>query len=115
MIKKLDWLNILIFFAVSLGTICLYDYVIISPKLKTSQIETVDVELLISKNEKLVRDGKINMATYRKRLALAEEYVSKHNTVLLNQYIKVDGKLYPLVFGGIDITDNVDKKMEGIQ
>lgn len=115
MIKKPDWLNILIFFVVSLGTICIYDYAIISPKLKTSQIETIDVELLISKNEKLVRDGKINMDTYRKRLALAEEYISKHDTVLLNQYIKVDGKLYPLAFGGIDITDNIDKKMEEIK
>lgn len=112
---KIDLLQYLIFLVITLTTVCAYDYLVINPKLKTSRIEVVDIDHILNKNEKLVREGTLSMESYHKRVKFAEEFISKHDTVLLNQYIKVNNKLYPLAFGGIDITDEIEKKLEDIK
>ena len=111
---RIDWLTLLLSLVLNLALIIFYDYLVLDLKLKNSRIEVADIDYILTQNERLVQEGKLSIESYKLRVSLAERIVAERNSIVLNKYIKFGQKLYPLAFGGEDITEEIIKELESI-
>lgn len=105
----------LITILLSLMINALYDAYIITPAINSIKFKVVDVDYILNKSEKEVKNGNLSMETYKKRVAEAERIVKEYPYTLVNQYINIDGKYYPIIFGGDDVTEDILKRIEEIK
>lgn len=99
----------------SLSVVALYDAFIITPNIRAVKIRVVDVDYILSKSEKEVKNGTLSMDIYRRRIAEVEKLVSEYPYILINQYVTIGGTVRPIVFGGINITEDILKHIEVIK
>lgn len=102
---------VILILVVSLSVVFVYDRLIIVPSLEAAAVKVVDVEYLLGVDEKLVRAGKMSIEEYKIRAERLESILSGRAGVVLNRYVNIKGSIYPVVFGGNDITDDVQAEL----
>lgn len=107
-------ITLLFMLSVSFGSVLIYDKTILTPRINSKTYHTVDIERVFASYEVKVRKGDMKLEEYSKLVAVMHDVIGSYNFVI-NKNIVINGRDYPVVFGGIDITDEVLQRMDEAQ
>lgn len=88
-----------------------YHYAVSKPELQT--VKVIDIDYLLSYNEKKVRNKEISLDEYKNRIAKAEKYIADMKEPIVSKFIVIGNRKIPVIYGGTDLTPTVLNAMEG--